>query len=278
MPDRIAYLPLETHPEAPPESPIRAAIGFAAGLGYKVHVSTFSVKIPPVASPLGGFLINIEGMARAAEDRSAAECTRLHELVKQAARPDLGIQITTHQVAMGGTMDAAATEARYFDLALVPWSNDVGTTQDLSQALIFGSGTPVILVPSSATAGPLAHIAVAWDESRAAARALGDALRLVSPGGQVSVITVHDEKDLGKAELSQTLASALTNRGYDARAVDLSLGGKSIATALQDAALDLGAGLLAMGGFGHSRLRDFILGGATKDVISNLRIPVLLSH
>lgn len=278
MPDHIVYLPLETHPEPTPESTIRAALGFAAGLGCKVHASVFSVKMPPVASPLGGFLINIEGMARAAEDRSAAESKRLHDVVEQAAGPSLGIQITSHQVAMGGAIEAAAVEARYFDLSLVPWSNEVSSTHDLSQALIFGAGTPVILVPSDTKSGPLDHIAVAWDESRAAARAVGDALRLLSPGGRVTVLTVHDEKDLGQRELSQTLAAALSRRGYDARALDLTLGGKPIATVLQDAALDQGAGLLAMGGFGHSRLRDFILGGATKGVIASLRLPVLFSH
>lgn len=278
MPHHIIYLPLETHPEPAPEAAIRAALGFASGLGHGVHVSTFSVKIPPVASPLGGFLINIEGMARAAEDQSAADCKRLHNMVEQAAGPGLTVQITSHQIAMGGTMEAAVAEARYFDLSVIPWSPDVISTHDLSQALIFGAGTPVILVPSSAKAGPLQHIAVAWDESRAAARALGDALRLLSPGGRVSVLTVHDEKDLGRSELSQTLAAALSKRGYDAHAVDLTLGGKDIATVLQSAAVDQGAGLLAMGGFGHSRLRDFILGGATKGVIANLRLAVLLSH
>ncbi len=65
---------------------------------------------------------------------------------------------------------------------------------------------------------------------------------------------------------------------YRANAVDLTLDGKSIATALQEAALAEGLQLLAMGGFGHSRLHDFILGGATKGVLADLRLPVLLSH
>ncbi len=78
--------------------------------------------------------------------------------------------------------------------------------------------------------------------------------------------------------LAQTLASSLDVRGYDAKADDLTLDGRSIATALQDAALAEGAQILAMGGFGHSRMRDFILGGATKGVLADLRLPVLLAH
>lgn len=278
MPARIAYLPLETHPEPTSDAAIRAAVNFAAAIDHGLHVSTFAVKIPPVTSPLGGFLINIEGMARAAEDRSHAECQRLQELVAQAAGSKPAFQVISHPVDMGGASEVAVHEARHFDLTLVPWSADNGTASDLAQVLIFGAGTPVILVPATYAAAPLDHIALAWDESRAAARALGDALRLLAPGGRVTVLTVHGEKDLRKAELSHSLATALQARGYQAAALDLPLNGQAIADVLQQAAVTAGANLLAMGGFGHSRLRDFILGGATGGVLARVKLPVLLSH
>lgn len=278
MPDRVAYIPLDTYPEAAPDDAILGAISFAGALECKVHVSTFAVQFPPIPSPMGGHLINMEGLSRAAEERSRAECKRLQSLVEKTGRPGLGVSVTSHEVVMGGAPSLAATEARYFDLSLVLWSAKAVASQDMAQSLVFGSGLPVILVPPTAASGTVDHIAIAWDESRVAARALGDALRILSPGGKVSVLTVHDEKALNGAGLAQTLASSLHLRGYDAKAVDLTLDGKSIATALQDAALAEGAQLLAMGGFGHSRLRDFILGGATKGVLADLRIAVMLSH
>ena len=264
MPDRVAYIPLNTYPEAAPDDAILGAISFAGALGCKVHVSTFAVDIPSVGSPLGGYLINVEGMARAAEERSRAECKRLQALVEKTGSAGLGVSVTSHEVVMGGTPSSAATEARYFDLSLVPWSAEAVATQDMAQSLVFGSGLPVILVPPTTATGTVEHIAIAWDESRVAARALGGALWILPPGGKVSVLTVHDEKALTGAGLAQTLASSLDLRGYDAKAVDLTLDGRNIATALQDAALAEGAQLLVMGGFGHSRMRDFILGGATK--------------
>ncbi len=163
----------------------------------------------------------------------------------------------------------AAAEARYFDLSLVPWSAEAAATQDMAQSLVFGSGLPVILVPPNVARGTVDHIAIAWDGSRVAARALGDAL---------AVLPVRDEKALAGTDLAQKLESSLLLRGYEAKAVDLTLDGRSIALALQDAALGEGAQLLAMGGFGHSRLRDFILGGATKGVLADLRLAALLSH
>ena len=278
MPDRIAYIPLNTYPEAASDDAIFGAISFAGALGCNVHVATFAVDIPPVASPLGGYLINVEGMARVAEERSRAECKRLQALVENTGSLGLRVSVTNHVVVMGGAQTFAATEARYFDLSLVPWSAEAVATQDMAQSLVFGSGLPVILVPSRAATGTVDHIAIAWDESRVAARALGDALRILPPGGKVSVLTVQDEKALNGTGLAQTLASSLDLRGYEAKAVDLTLDGRSIATALQDAALAEGAQLLVMGGFGHSRLRDFILGGATKGVLADLRLAALLSH
>lgn len=278
MQKRIAYMPLNTYPEAAPDAAVLASVGFAAALGCGLHVSTFAVDIPPVASPVGGFLINVDGMARAAEDHSKAECERLKALIEGVAKSRPETQIVNHRLVLGAALGAAASEARYFDLALLPWAAETLSAQDLAQSLVFESGVPVILVPPSTITGPVDHVAIAWDESRVAARALGDALRILPAGGKVSVVTAHDEKALNGNGLAQTLASSLDLRGYQANAVDLTLDGRSIATALQEAALAEGAQLLAMGGFGHSRLRDFILGGATKGVLADLRLPVLLSH
>lgn len=278
MPNRIAYMPLNTYPEAAPDPAILSAIGFMAALGCGLHVSTFAVDIPPVSSPIGGFLINVEGMARAAEDRSKAECERLRSLIEGAAAPELNVKVMSQRPVLGGALDAAAVEARYFDLAVLPWAAETLLSQDMAQSLVFGAGVPVILVPPSTPSGPVDHIAIAWDESRVAARALCDALPLLSAGGHISVLTVQDEKSLRGAGLAQTLAVSLELRGYNAKAVDLTLDGRTIAEVLQDGARAQGAQLLAMGGFGHSRLRDFILGGATKGVFGDLRIPTLLAH
>ena len=278
MPNRIAYLPLNTYPEAAPDPAILAAVSFAASLGCGLHVSTFAVDVPQTASPIGGFFINVEGMARAAEERSTAECERLQALIKATALPELNLSIVKHLAVLGAALDAATAEARTFDLALLPWSAETLSAQDMAQSLVFGAGVPVILVPPSFSAGPVDHIAVAWDGSRVAARALCDALPLLAAGGRISVVTVQGEKALSGPGIAQTLTASLERRGYTANAVNIMLDGKTIAKALQDTALSEGAQVLAMGGFGHSRLRDFILGGATKGVLSDLRLAVLLSH
>lgn len=278
MPNRTAYMPLNTYPEAIPEQSILAAIGTAAALGCGMHVSTFSIDIPQLYSPMGGMLLDVPGMVKGAEERSKAECRRLEGLVRGAAGSRMEIQCTTREVVLGAALDLAAAEARYFDLAVLPWSGETIVARDMAEALVFGSGRPTVLMPPSAPPARIGHIAIAWDASRFAARALYDALPYLAEGGRVSILTVKDEKLLAGRDPAGSLAASLAKRGYEAKPIDVALGKRSIAAALQDTALSEGAALLAMGGFGHSRMRDFILGGATKGILHDLRLPTLLSH
>jgi nucleotide-binding universal stress UspA family protein len=278
MPTRTAYLPLSSYPEAPPDDPILTTVGFATALGCRVRVTTFAVSIPQMRTPLGGFLLDVPGLVHTAEEKSRADCLRLNDLVRKVAGSPSTIEVATRTVVLGAALDAAAAEARSYDLSVVPWSAETSSAQDMAQAVVFGSGRPTILVPPSARPAPLDHVAIAWDGSRVAARALWDVLALLPENGRLTVLTIRDEKPLSGPALATSLASSLEKRGYNAKPSEITLGERTIAEALQDASVEAGAQLLAMGGFGHSRIRDFILGGATNGVLSDLRLPVLLSH
>jgi len=278
MPARLAFMPLGTYPEVIADGNIQAAAGFAATLGFELHVRAYSVNIPQVYSPMEGFLIDVPGLFLAAEEKSKAECLRLKDLLEGSTEKRASLQFSSRQVPLGAVFDLATAEARYYDLSVLPWSDGNVLAQDMAEAVVFGSGRPAILVPPSTRPASVDHIAIAWDASRVAARALGDALSLLPKGGRVSVLTVQDEKALSGSDVAGSLASSLEKRGFKAKPCSISIGGKTIAEALQEAALGEGSQLLAMGGFGHSRIRDFVLGGATKGVLADLRLPTLLSH
>ena len=275
---RVAYMPLATYPEAVTDGAILAGACFAATLGCTLCVTTFSVTIPQMSSALGNLLIDIPELVHTAEEKSRAECQRLKGMLEGTTELRAFVHCSSRQVVLGAALDVASAEARYYDLSVLPWSSETVLAQDMSEAIVFGSGRPCILVPPMARFSSLDHIAIAWDESRVAARALGDALSLLPDGGRVSVLTVNDEKLLSGSKIAGSLASSLEKRGFKAKPYTISLGGKTIAEALQDKAMKEGAQLLAMGGFGHSRVRDFVLGGATKGVLTQLRLPTLLSH
>jgi nucleotide-binding universal stress UspA family protein len=278
LPTHLAYIPLDTYPEAVADDAILASVRFAGLLDHKLHVETFAVDIPQMTSPLGGFLIDVPGLVHSAEDKSRAECRRLQDLVQGAAGSGPAANVTNREVVLGGALNTAAVQARYFDLTLLPWAAGSAAVRDMAQSVVFESGRPAILVPPSAGSARIDHIAIAWDGSRVAARALHDALQLLPAGGRATVMTVEDEKPLAQEGLAAVLVSWLAKRGIEASATEIKLGKKSIGDALQDTAIARGAQLMAMGGFGHSRLRDFILGGATTEIMNQLKVPTLLSH
>ena len=198
---------------------------------------------------------------------------------RDAAQAGVRIECSRETVAPDEIGDLAASQARYFDVSLLSLHNDNLVMREVAEAIIFGSGRPSILLPQDAIISDIEHIAVAWDGSRVAARALADAQLLLSDQRtRITVFTVADEKPLGELGVAETLAASLERRGVQAHAVVINAAGSPIATVLQDHAREIGAKLLVMGGYGHSRLRDFVLGGATRGVLTDLRLPVLLSH
>lgn len=272
---RIAYMPLVSYPDAVADTAIQAALGLARAMGLSVQATAFAVDLPRASSGLGDYLVNVSGVIQAAEERSRNECDRLRHLVEAAGAE---ARFSTRTVSLGMVPQTASREARYFDLTLLPWSADAGEIRDMAQEIAFESGRPAILVPATEIPAQVDHIAIAWDGSRVAARALGDALALLATGGQVSVVTVEEDKTLDGGDIGKRLASWLEQRGYRAEAITVPLGKHGISDVLQDTARTRGAQLLAMGGFGHSRIRDFILGGATRGVLAKVDLPVLLSH
>lgn len=274
----LAFLPLVTYPEPVSDPAVAAALALSRAIKCGLSVVTYSVSIPQVGTPLGGMLLDLPALARAAEDKSRADAAHLHDVVVAHAGPGRPVSFTARDVPLGAVLDCAVADARLADLVVVPWSADTVAHHDVMQTLVFEAGRPVILVPALAAPAGIDHLAIAWDGSRVAARALGDALPLLADGGAITVLTVGDEKPLAGADPAGTLASALQKRGYQASAQSVALGGLTIAGALQEAARAAGAQMMAMGGFGHSRLRDFILGGATTGILSDLKLPTLLSH
>jgi nucleotide-binding universal stress UspA family protein len=276
---RQAILPLVTYPDPNSESVAANAVAMAAFLEVDLHGLALNADIPPVSSALSRVLLDVPGMIREAEALSRKHGSRLlAALVRGSLKA--GVEATVNELDFAPALlsEAAAVHARYFDIALLGWERENSTSRSTAEAVVFGSGRPAILLPEHAAVGTVDHIAIAWDGGRAAARAVGDATVLLDRATKISVITVVDEKPLREKNAGERLAGGLRNRGLEAEVVTTVTRGRAIGAALQEQAVELDAGLLVMGGYGHSRVRDFVLGGATQGVLDDLRLPVLLSH
>jgi nucleotide-binding universal stress UspA family protein len=274
-----AFLPIATYPETIGEAALGNAVDIAAALGASLRVIAIRVDIPDVSNALSKFLLDTPQLIRDAETKSRIEGDRLARLVKDKAIA-VGVEVSVGSVTapVAALADVAAVHARYLDLSLVPVEFGNETSRMMAEVVVFGSGRPVLLVPDRVKPSAFGHVAIAWDGSRAAARAVADARAFLQRATKISVFTVYDEKPIKEKDAGERLAVALRESGLPAEAVVLDLEDCPIAETLQLGALEHDANLLVMGGYGHSRLRDFVLGGATAGVLSDLRLPVLLSH
>jgi len=147
------------------------------------------------------------------------------------------------------------------------------------EAVLFGSGRPLILAPASARAILSGRVLFAWDASRSAVRALHDALPLMSGSHEIIVVSVVDDKQISDPQSGEQICSYLARWGISARFHPIRRGNEKVGLLLLDFAKRLGADAIVMGGFGNPREREFIFGSATRDVFQScLEIPVFLSH
>jgi nucleotide-binding universal stress UspA family protein len=180
-------------------------------------------------------------------------------------------------------LDAVALQARYADLVVIGQQNPEwpsGVHRDFERSLPLAVGRPVLVVPYAFERRPLGHrVLIAWNSSREAARAVSDALPLLKRAAHVHVVAFQPE-DSGAhgAEPGADIALYLTRHGvkvtvsrYDAPDVD-------IGNQLLSRAFDLSADLIVMGAWGHSRLRELVLGGVTRTLLESMTVPVLMAH
>lgn len=274
-----AFVPLVTYPQANAEAVAHNAVSFAAKIQAGIHALAIDADIPDVSNALSKLLLDTPHMIRDAEAESRRRGERLLAAMKEKAGA-AGVEVKTEAVAapLAALGETAAAHARYFDLSLVGWEAGNPTSRMTAEAVIFGSGRPTCMLPEQPALTSMDHVAIAWDGSRVAARAVSDARLFLEKASRVTVITVLGEKPLPEKDPARQLAAALGSRGLTAEAASIDAQELPIAETLQQSAIERGCNLLVMGGYGHSRIRDFVLGGATEGVLADLRIPVMLSH
>jgi nucleotide-binding universal stress UspA family protein len=180
--------------------------------------------------------------------------------------------------------DELVARGRSADLIIISATNPdqaTGVELDCVERVVMSAGRPVLVLPyKGKDTLDLGEVVVGWNGHREAARAAFDALPLLKLAGKVSIIHVDPQKDPEqRAGLpGADLAEALARHGVKAMAEGLKTEGVEAGQALLRKANETGAGILVMGAYGHSRLREFVFGGATSHVLGHLDRPVLMSH
>lgn len=178
--------------------------------------------------------------------------------------------------------DILAAIARRFDVSVLMQSEeDKDAFNDLLiEAVLFDSGRPLIVVPHIQKDGlKLERIVCCWDGSRSAARAVNDALPLLKKAKAVELLIVVNKKVESRDEVRGIeIGNHLARHGLNVEIVTQSAIDSDVANVILSHVADRAANMIVMGGYGHSRLREFVLGGATRDVLASMTVPVLMSH
>jgi nucleotide-binding universal stress UspA family protein len=193
----------------------------------------------------------------------------------------------------GPPIPAALAQARHADLVIAGQSAPEGSPEggkdqpsvNPVEEILLGAGRPLVVVPaygSFPTCGET--VLIGWTETREAARAVHDALPILAAAQSVVVLTIDSKGgDAPEGEPEEGLPSAaiaehLVRHGVPASAARTVTGGLAPADVLLNYASDIGADLIVVGGYGHSRLREVTLGGVTRALLQHMTVPVLFSH
>lgn len=173
-----------------------------------------------------------------------------------------------------------ASEARWADLfvASAPYrSSDSSVGDDLLEAVLFGAGHAVYAIPPGAKVrDEICSIVIAWEDTRESARAVAEALPFLTRSTNARILMVNGESEAGESAID--IAAHLDRHGVNVEIVPVEAGERTVAQALIDEARRMSADLIVMGAYGHSRFREWILGGATREMLETSEVPILMAH
>ena len=263
------------------EDALDAALALAQAFG--AHVTAYvTLEHPvPVAAEVGHVAFELSAL-QVEQARQRAEAQ------KQRAEARLARESVPSEVRVSGLMplwseETAAWQARHADLSVIGGS-DARTDSRFGltfRSLLARSGRPVLYVPQGAgVRAPAQRLVIAWTPTADATRALHDALPLFAPGAEVDLLMIDpvvSESAHGE-QPGADIALHLARHGFEVRVISRASEGWSVGECLLRHVLEAGSDLLVMGGYGHGHWREFLLGGATRSVLTGAKTPVLFSR
>ncbi len=242
--------------------------------------------VPMLGEGMSGAMV--DEIMRAAEGESNVRRAAAHRLFEDTVRA-AGVErrdspggteapSAAWRDVVGRVEDVVPLEGRLADLIVFARTSpdrDIQGYATLETALL-GTGRPLLIAPEVLPDVVGRHVAVAWNGRIESARAVAAALPFLRSADRVTVLTA--ETSATEAAAGRRIAEYLTWQGVEPAVTLIQPGSKPVGEAVLNQAVALNADLLVMGGYGHSRMRELILGGVTRFVLNHAGIPVLMAH
>ena len=248
---------------------------------FEAHVLGVAVSYKPVipGNVFGGIPPEIiEGQRRESDNKARTAVSRFDQAAKRAG---LSSENRILNTTISGAAEQLGRIGRRFDLVVVgqPERDKSTPEQIVDESVLFETGRPIVFVPFIHNGGvTLDRIMACWDGSRAAARAVADALPFLKKAKQVEIVIVSDKPGRNNEVPGADLGQHLARHGLRIDLKNIVSPEIDVPSTLLSHAADSSADMIVMGGYGHSRLREFVLGGVTRAMLESMTVPVLMSH
>jgi len=244
----------------------------------------FTNTLPDFAlmTPMDGGAAAAEVLAELDEEARRSGDRTQQRLAERFMRLSVPNEIRRLDGTPGQLMKQAVSEARRSDLFVAqrPYDgNGSSAWDDLFESVLFGSGRGVYIVPPGRKpAEAIRRVLVAWRETRETARAIAEATPLIAKAARTCVLVVDPEDAGGKPTLDLDIARHLERYGTEVEVNLVPSNGRAVGEVILDQARRMSADLIVMGGYGHSRAREWILGGTSRDMLERTEMPLLMAH
>jgi nucleotide-binding universal stress UspA family protein len=261
-----------------------AVLKMAAALAVQQQshvIGLYVIPAPAVYPAVGPYVVPevFDGLTRYFEEQLKDAKGKFDAAVQRSKLTGQWLEVKALTPVMSETVSEIG---RIADLIIVSEANrdgKNGVELDFVENLILGTGRPLLILPRSSGADlNTDRIVCAYDGSKEAARALHDAIPLLQRSKDVRLFWVDPDSDPARPPPGSDMAESLRRHGIEATAESLPSGGINPAEVVVAKGRELGAGMVVMGAYGHSRIREFVLGGATRHALANITIPLLMSH
>jgi nucleotide-binding universal stress UspA family protein len=274
-------LQIDTYAEPTPSTAIDQAVKFARLCEARITALATHIDIRVPDNWLAEKLLSVSKMAQVEEDKSLQTARASIGYFEEAARRS-GVPCESMIVRadFNGIGQCVARHARTRDLTLVALSNPGSSQRAVAEDVTFGAGRPVLVYNQETSQLPTAsldRVSVLWDGSRCSARAVADARPVLAKAREITIVTIIGEKTSAASGAAGDLLRHLKAHGLSAQVQEIEHLG-NIGASMDAHLAAYSPQLLVMGAYGTSRLKEFVLGGATEHVLDNLRIPAVLSH
>jgi nucleotide-binding universal stress UspA family protein len=258
----------------------RLDLALALAAEHHAHLTGLHV-MPPALTPIYGDMPvpdTVEKMQRLELENAARRAAAI--FAERAGRATVS---TEWRVSEGDIVRVASEHARYADLTVLPQGMDLGfASADLArlpQEMAVGVGRPVLVIPRYGSFPRVGgRVLVAWNGSREATRAVHDALPLLRRAEQVTVLSIDPDADAERRLPGADVSLHLTRHGVTVQAATIAGADVAVGDLLLSYVADHEIDLIVMGAYGHTRLREMVLGGATRTLLRHMTVPVLMSH